>query len=528
MTLNDAEQLEGSLHPLEIAVIGAMPGRKDLGDAEIGKAAGLDAARRDMALGWLVSKGILECVGETVRSIVRLTETGERYARDGTPEARIVGALDGGKELTLADLAGEPGQELGIDQAEAGTAVGALRKATVITVGRGGALELVTGADLGAVEAVTGMIARVAEAGAEGQGVDREELSSTERELLSGLHRKRGKAKGVFRVDDHHLRRYALTRLGEEVALRVKDRAPGARQVGQLTPAMLADESWRGKTFRRYNIALRPARVAPGRLHPYRSFLDQVKAKMVAMGFAQMTSGLVQNEFWNNDALFMPQFHPARDIHDVYFVAEPKYSKPVSEPFFSAVAAAHADGGQTGSRGWGYAFREMQSRRLVLRSQGTADSARKLAEGPEVPGKYFSIARCFRYDQVDATHAPDFFQVEGIVLGPDIDFRTLLGLLKLFAKELARASEVRFAPAYFPFTEPSVEIHVQHPKLGWMELGGAGLFRPEVTRPLGVDVPVIAWGLGLDRMAMVALGVHDIRDLFSSDLERIRAMRPVW
>ena len=170
----------------------------------------------------------------------------------------------------------------------------------------------------------------------------------------------------------------------------------------------------------------------------------------------------------------------------------------------------------------------MQSRRLVLRSQGTADSARKLAEGPDVPGKYFSIARCFRYDQVDATHAPDFFQVEGIVLGKDINFRTLLGLLKLFARELARATEVKFVPAYFPFTEPSVEVHVKHPKLGWMELGGAGLFRPEVTLPLGVEVPVIAWGLGLDRMAMVALGIHDIRDLFSSDLDRVRSMRPVW
>ena len=135
------------------------------------------------------------------------------------------------------------------------------------------------------------------------------------------------------------------------------------------------------------------------------------------------------------------------------------------------------------------------------------------------------MARCFRYDQVDATHATDFFQVEGIVLGEDINFRTLLGLLTLFAKEMAQAQESRFLPAYFPFTEPSVELHVHHPQLGWMELGGAGLFRPEVTQPLGVTVPVIAWGLGLDRMAMMALGLHDIRDLFSCDLEKVRTMR---
>jgi phenylalanyl-tRNA synthetase alpha chain len=97
--------------------------------------------------------------------------------------------------------------------------------------------------------------------------------------------------------------------------------------------------------------------------------------------------------------------------------------------------------------------------------------------------------------------------------------------LQLFASELAKATEVKFLPAYFPFTEPSVEMHARHPKLGWIELGGAGLFRPEVTLPMGVDVPVIAWGLGLDRMAMVALGLHDIRDLFSSDLELVRTMR---
>jgi phenylalanyl-tRNA synthetase alpha chain len=126
---------------------------------------------------------------------------------------------------------------------------------------------------------------------------------------------------------------------------------------------------------------------------------------------------------------------------------------------------------------------------------------------------------------VDATHAPDFYQVEGIVLGEEINFRALLGLLTLFGREIAKAAEFQFRPAYFPFTEPSVELHVRHPELGWMELGGAGIFRPEVTAPLGVSVPVIAWGLGLDRMAMVALGIQDIRDLFSRDLDFVRTKK---
>ncbi|HOP26170.1 MAG TPA: phenylalanine--tRNA ligase subunit alpha, partial [Candidatus Sabulitectum sp.] len=139
--------------------------------------------------------------------------------------------------------------------------------------------------------------------------------------------------------------------------------------------------------------------------------------------------------------------------------------------------------------------------------------------------KYFGIAKCFRYDQVDATHLPDFYQVEGIVLGEEINLRHLLGLLKLFATEVAGASDYKFVPAYFPFTEPSVEIHIKHPVLGWFEMGGAGLFRREVCQPMGIDVPVIAWGLGLDRMALMALNLSDIRDLLTPDLSRLRGMR---
>ena len=156
--------------------------------------------------------------------------------------------------------------------------------------------------------------------------------------------------------------------------------------------------------------------------------------------------------------------------------------------------------------------------RCVLRSQGTVLSARWLARKDlKNPGKYFAMARCFRYDTVDATHAPDFFQIEGIVVSAKTTFRHLLGLLKLVALEVARAPEVKFVPAYFQFTEPSVEVHMKHPTIGWVELGGAGIFRPEVTLPHGVTTPVIAWGLGLDRMAMVALGVSDIRELFTNN-----------
>ena len=230
---------------------------------------------------------------------------------------------------------------------------------------------------------------------------------------------------------------------------------------------------------------------------------------------------LVETEFWNGDALFMPQFHAARDIHDVYRLKYPTHAKSIEEPYLSNVAAVHRNGGNTGSRGWNYNFDNEFTRRLIMRSQGTVLSAHQLHKA-EIPGKYFGIARCFRYDKVDATHLSDFYQTEGIVLGEEVNLKTLLGFLEMFAVEIAGATDVKYVPGYFPFTEPSIEVHIKHPKLGWFELGGSGIFRPEVTKAMGVDVPVLAWGIGIDRMALMALGLNDLRELFCEDIEKVR------
>jgi phenylalanyl-tRNA synthetase alpha chain len=301
--------------------------------------------------------------------------------------------------------------------------------------------------------------------------------------------------------------------------------------------------SWKGKVFRSYNVKVPPTRLIPGRTNPYVKFLEDVKDKLASLGFEEFDGPLVETEFWNSDALFMPQFHSARDIHDVYRVAGTEAPAGsggtagggavstkgacagfIEEPWLSNVAAAHESGGATGSRGWGYSFDREFTRALILRSQGTVLSAKTLPRA-KIPGKYFGIVRCFRYDKVDATHLPDFYQTEGIVLGEDVNLKTLLGMLEMFALEVAGAKEVKYVPGYFPFTEPSVEVHIKHPVLGWFELGGSGIFRPEVTESLGVHVPVAAWGIGIDRMALMALGLNDLRELFSYDIENVRLRR---
>lgn len=517
----DTSSLVASLHPLEIKVLLALreaQSRGPLSDHQLVQATALEPSQFSMAIEWLLAKSLVAVVSEKTTPVVSLTKVGAQYFEKYAPIERIVSAVRKasqiGKRLTIRDIQTQEG----LEPTEVSNAIGILKKEGAIRIVTGGQVES-TGAPSPTTEALREALKQL-----HGMSRDLRAFPEAIQRVIQQYAVRRGNPNEPFRVDDHVERTFALTPEGRQAADALV-RQGVADEVSQLTPELLKDGNWRTKRFRKYTISLRPPRIAAGKRHPYREFLDSVKMKLVSMGFQEMRGPLVETEFWNMDALYMPQFHPARDIHDVYFVKEPTHASAIVEPLFSRVAAAHRDGGQTGSTGWGYSFNAERARRLVLRSQGTAVSARTLAAGPSIPGKYFAIARCFRYDQVDATHATDFFQVEGIVLGRDINFRTLLGLLELFAREVAQAKEIKFLPAYFPFTEPSVELHVRHPHLGWMELGGAGLFRPEVTLPLGVDVPVIAWGLGLDRMAMVALGIHDIRDLFSADLELIRTTR---
>lgn len=515
----DIEKIIEGLHPLEHKFLNAFKEADALSDGDVMAKAGLDEARLDMVVGWLSVKGVLT-VSETGKNeIVSLTDIGKKYAAAKIPEGRIVNDLKEGKKFTIKDL-----QQRGdMEPTEISSAIGALKEEGIISIAEGGYLNLLK--DISSDTDLYWLQIAIDELNRNIIEIDKATLGEKLQEAIELHHRKRGKAKGIFRIQEKIKRRFALTEDGKNLIKAIGGKAVSTEELSQVTPAMLKDRSWRGKGFRKYNISLPPPRITAGRKHPYREFLDFTKYKLVSMGFEEMRGPLVEAEFWNNDALYMPQFHPARDIHDGYFLKEPHHAKKINEPYLKNVKAVHQNGGKAKSRGWRYVFSEERARQLVLRSQGTAVSARTLASSPKIPGKYFSIARCFRYEQVDATHATDFFQIEGIVLGEGINFRTLLGLLKLFAHEVAGAEESKFLPAYFPFTEPSVELHVKHPKLGWMELGGAGLFRPEVTIPLGVNVPVIAWGLGLDRMAMVALGLHDIRGLFSGDLDLIRTLK---
>ena len=288
-----------------------------------------------------------------------------------------------------------------------------------------------------------------------------------------------------------------------------------------LSPEMIFTEKWKSYQFKPYSLDSKPRKINPGKLHPYREFQDQIKSKLVGLGFQEMKGPIIEQELWNFDALYFAQDHPARAESDVFVLQDVDPFPLPEERYISDIAKFHQDGGTSGSRGLRYKWDPSRAANLMLRTHGTALSARTLLK-LNPPGKYFSIAKCYRPDAIDSTHAIEFYQVEGIICDESINFRDLLGVLKSFAIDFAGAKKAIFKPDYFNFTSPSIELGAEHPSLGSIEFGGAGIFRPELTIPLGIKHPVIAWGIGVDRLFMVKNNIADIRELFSQDLNWLR------
>jgi phenylalanyl-tRNA synthetase alpha chain len=506
-----------ALHPLEVKIILAFSSGDIIDSARVREKLGFKEGQDQQAFSWLVAKGVLEEADRQTEVFYELTPLGQEWHDEGTPVMRIFSLLRESGPLSLPDIA----QKLGFDQKTVGSAFGALSKEGVC------AMDAPRRAVLARPELPQPLLdteALLDAAAAHDGSLPETSLTPQQKALMAQYAKKRGAQDAPFRIAERAKVLFRLTPLASEYREAVTALGMTGEELGAITPEMLEKGTWKQGSFRPYNLQIPPARVIPGRRNPYVEFLDSVKDKLVSLGFEEFDGNMVETEFWNSDALFMPQFHSARDIHDVYYIEEPTHAKFIEEPYLSRVAAAHEHGGNTGSRGWQYQFDRDFTRRLILRSQGTVLSARQLPKA-KVPGKYFGIVRCFRYDRVDATHLSDFYQTEGIVLGEDVNLRTLLGFLEMFAVEVAGAKEVKYVPGYFPFTEPSIEVHIKHPVLGWFELGGSGIFRPEVARSLGVDVPVLAWGIGIDRMALMALGLNDLRELFSADLESVRMRR---
>ncbi|ACP55969.1 phenylalanine--tRNA ligase subunit alpha [Saccharolobus islandicus] len=285
--------------------------------------------------------------------------------------------------------------------------------------------------------------------------------------------------------------------------------------ISNLTREMIVSGEWKKYRLRKYNVEAFPPYYTISKKHYFREFLEKVKDIMISLGFKEINTGYIEMEFYNFDLLFQPQDHPAREIHDSFAVEG--LGNIEDKELLSNVKEIH-------EKFWKYEWKQDITLRLMLRSQTTATTARVLASRPKAPQKVFTLGKVFRPDAIDATHLIEFHQLDGVIIDDNFTFRELLGVLKEIFYRLG-IKEIKFKPAYFPFTEPSVEAYGYLEKLGWVEMCGAGLLRPEILSSVGIDKIAGAWGIGIERLAMSFLNISDIRLLYSNNIEYIRDMK---
>jgi phenylalanyl-tRNA synthetase alpha chain len=458
---------------------------------DLSKKLGMSEAELMSAVLSLHHRELVELKKEEIK-YCRLTDEGREYAERGLPERRVADFISSkGGEVSLSEIRESFGEKL------TSIALGWLRKKGWVQFEKGEEPKLKLlrserGEDEDALKKLLNGELRVEELG---------------ENLIEEL-----KKRNLVEVREERIHRVEITEKGKKI------KKEELEEITRLTPEIILSGEWKRKKIKRYDIRAPSAEIFPAKIHPYRRIIEEMRKIFLSMGFTEIRGEIVQSSFWNFDALFQPQDHPARDMQDTFYLES---ESELDEELVKKVKAMHERGGEIESTGWGFPWREELAKKNVLRTHTTAITIKYLADHPDPPIKAFCIDRVYRRETVDSTHLPEFDQLEGVVMEKGMSLSNLFGVLRTFYN-LMGFENVRFRPGYFPYTEPSVECEVYVEGIGWIELGGAGIFRKEVTYPLGIKYPVLAWGLGVSRLAMLKLNLKDLRYLYKPDMEWLR------
>jgi len=314
-----------------------------------------------------------------------------------------------------------------------------------------------------------------------------------------------------------------ITELGKEL---LKDKKLLESKVSdKLTPEMIRTGSWKNTQLKTFDITSKVPRLNKGKKHFVNEAIEYIINIWLELGFEEIEGNQVQSAFWDLDALFVPQDHPARELQDTFYLEN---NSKLDSKMLQKVKKVHETGGDTGSKGWQAPYSEKIAQETLLRTHTTVVSAHTLTKlkKEDLPKKYFIVGKVFRNEVLDWKHLFEFHQVEGIVIDPEVNLVKLKGYLKEFFTKMG-FTDVRIRPAHFPYTEPSAEIEAYNPiKKQWVEMGGCGIFRPEVTKTLlGFECPVLAWGLGMERIISTYYKINDLREIYKNDLEQLKTMK---
>ncbi len=506
----DIAKLIQTLHPLERKVLPIL--EKTNSFDEIAKQAKLQKVEVMRALQWLQNKKIIS-LRQELKEIISLDENGIKYREKGLPEKKFLSILE--TEIPLSSIP----EKTGLGKDEIGMSIGLLKQKNAIEV-KAGKEPIIKITEQG--KKLLERKFPEEELLKKKFPIDVKDLNQEEKSALENLKKRRK----IVNVDVVKEKIPSLTELGKKI---VKEGIKGIAIADKLTASMLKSDLWEGKTFRRYDVKINVPSIYGGKRHFVSQAISYIKRIWLDLGFKEMTGNMVQTSFWDLDALFVPQDHPARDMQDTFYIKDPKYGKLPKE-LMKKIMAVHENGWTTGSKGWRYMWSGEIAKENLLRTHTTVLSAQAISKlkKENLPAKFFSVGKVYRNETLSWKSLFEFIQVEGIVVDPNANFMHLKGYLKEFFAKMG-FEDVRIRPAHFPYTEPSAEVDVLHPvKKQWVELGGSGIFRPEVVKPLlGFECPVLAWGLGMERTIMEYYAIKDVRDVYKNDLKQLRESK-VW
>jgi len=496
------QEIIETLSPLEIKIIPHLKKSID----KIEQESGLDSVSVLRALRFLEKKGLLK-ITTIQKTIVDLGANGVYYKKNQLPERKLLALLEQNNYIPL-----EEARKLSdLSDNEFKVSIGVLKDKALIELANGKIVLKATKEEIIKKFPEERLI--------EILPIEKDKLKD---EMLLALENLK-KRKNIIELKEKSIVNFELTSLGKQIA--GQEIKTGLLE--EITPEIIKD--WKkGMRFRKYDLSSQVPQIYGGKRHFVNQSIEYAKRIWTDLGFKEMRGTMADSSFWIFDALFTPQDHPAREMQDTFFIKGLSAKLPDNK-IVKSVKQSHEKGIE-GSKGWNYSWQENEAKKVVLRTHTTGLSAHTLSKLKEedLPAKYFAIGKVFRNETVDWSHGFEFYQTEGIVIDKNASLRHLLGYLKEFYEKMGY-KKIKFVPSFFPYTEPSVEIQVYHPERKiWLELGGAGIFRPELTSPLlGKPIPVLAWGQGFDRIITEFYKIKDLREMYANDIKELRQKR-VW
>jgi phenylalanyl-tRNA synthetase alpha chain len=495
------------LPPVQVALLKAADAETDRSITDLAGEADRKPETVTRAAFELEDAGLVAVTEETEDSLT-LTPEGERYRGEGLPELRLYeAALAAGADDEPAGL-GDLLPEADLD----GDAV----DIALANFARKGYGEVESGSVRADPDADPDADAERAALAAVAAG----DTSDLEAATLDRLERRA--------LLERTERTARLVRLTDDGVTALMGGVEPVERVDRVTPELLTSGEWEDVDFAAYNVEADAEPARGGREHILRQTANRVKDVLVGMGFEEMAGPHVDAQFWINDCLFMPQDHPARTHWDQFALAQPDAVGELPDDLVDRVRSAHLEGVGEDGEGYHSPWGVETAASLDLRGHTTSLSMRYLSgyqKGElDPPQRCFSVEKVYRNDTLDPTHLLEFFQIEGWVMAETLSVRDLMGTFEEFYDQFG-ITDLEFKPHYNPYTEPSFELFGTHPETGdLVEVGNSGVFRDEVTEPLGVEADVMAWGLSLERLLMLIYGFEDIRDVHGTlcDLDLLR------